>query len=564
MTAFNVRFVCAKEADGNLIMSEEIKDKEKEKVGSPEAPECAEESQIAETSETPEPPEDNGVSEAFEDTASAETSEGISEVEATEALSDSSEGKSDGVQGSPSEVLKMSVFRLAWPIFAQALLSMCLGYLDTLMLSGYTQTAVGAVGNAGQILGFLTVAFTIISGASGVMVSQYLGAGRKDKINQIYTVCFFFNVVLGLILSLLVLMFSKQLLSLINTPDYMMDDAVNYMNIVGGFIFTQAIFNLFGQIFQSNGKTIFTMVLSFAMNILNVLGNYIFLYGPLSYLNLGTSGVAISTTVSRVICIVIAFIGFKVIIKGRLSVRYLIPFPFDMLKTLLRLGIPMAGETISYDISQLFVTSFVNTLGIVAINTKVYANILCNFSYLYSVSVAMATMIIVGHAVGASDYDFAYKRVNKTMRGALLVSVSIAFINFLVSPWTFSLFTGSADVSAIRDEIITLGQQVMFIAVFLEIGRTSNLVIINSLKAAGDVKFPTYLAIVCCWICSVAGGYTLGIFAGMGLVGIWIAMAADEIVRGLVVAIRWRKGSWRGKNVVNGAPVQEASEAAQE
>ena len=101
------------------------------------------------------------------------------------------------------------------------------------------------------------------------------------------------------------------------------------------------------------------------------------------------------------------------------------------MKTLLKLGIPTAGENISYNISQLFVTGFVNTLGIVAINTKIYANILSNFAYLYSLSVAMATSIIVGHAVGAGNYDFAYRRVNKTMRSALIVSACIACLNFL-------------------------------------------------------------------------------------------------------------------------------------
>lgn len=459
---------------------------------------------------------------------------------------------SDSVQknAAPSEVMRSSVFKLAWPIFLQALLGMFLGYADTLMLSGYNQTAVGAIGNANQILGFLMLAFTVISSASGVVVAQYLGAGQKDKINQIYTVCVAFNLALSLLISVIVFFGSGALLSLLQTPEEMRADADSYMKIVGGFVFLQAVLDTMSRIFQSNGKTVFGMVISLGINIINVGGNYLFLYGPLQSLGLGASGVAVSTTVSRAIGLLIAFVFFGLFIDGRISVRYLKPFPADVLKTLLRLGIPTAGESISYNISQLFVTGFVNTLGIVAINTKIYAGILSNFAYLYSISVAMATTIIVGHAVGAGDYDFAYRRVNKTMRSALIVSVAIACLNLLLSPFTFGLFTANPDIAALRPQIIGLGQQVMLIAVFLEMGRTSNLVIINSLKASGDVKFPTYLGIVCMWGCSVAGGWLLGIVCGFGLRGIWIAMAADEIIRGIVVAVRWKRGTWRGKRVV--------------
>ncbi len=458
------------------------------------------------------------------------------------------------------DVVHSSVFKLAWPIFVQALLSMLLGYADTLMLSGYDQTAVGAIGNANQILGFLTLAFTVISSASGVVVAQYLGAGKKDKISQIYTVCIAFNLLLSLIISAVVYLGSDALMHLLHTPAEMMDNARSYMRIVGGFIFIQAVLDTMSRIFQSNGRTVFGMIISLGMNVINVCGNYLFLYGPLKAIGLGASGVAVSTTFSRIIGLCVAFVFFAVFIDGHISVKYLRPFPRDILFTLLRLGIPTAGENISYNISQLFVTGFVNTLGIVAINTKIYANILSNFAYLYSLSVAMATTIIVGHAVGAENYDFAYRRVNKTMRSALVVSACIACLNFLLSPVTLGFFTGNAEIAGIGSQITSLGRSVLFIAIFLEFGRTSNLVIINSLKASGDVRFPTYLGIVAMWSCTVAGGYILGIVCGFGLVGIWIAMAADEIIRGIVVAIRWKRGTWRGKSVVRKQPQEPADD----
>lgn len=441
-------------------------------------------------------------------------------------------------------VVQRSVLSLAWPIFFQSLLGVALGYVDTIMLSNYSETAVGAIGNANSIIGFLALAFTVISSATGIMVSQYLGAGKKEEMNRIYTVALSFNLVLSGIISLVVFLFSNPLLCVMQVPNEMMSDADMYMKIVGGTIFTQALINAFSQIFSSHGKTVFGMVIAFGMNITNIIGNFLFLYGPLHSLGLGASGVAISTSVSRILAVIAAIIYFYSVIKGKMGIKYLKPFPYNILKQLLRLGIPTAGENISYNFSQLVITAFVNTMGIVAINTKIYATMLSMLTYMIAFSAAIATQIIVGHSVGAGDYDFAYKKVLKTLRFGLIVSISIAVLNWLAAPFTFSLFSDDPKVAE-------LGATVMLIAVFLEFGRTTNIVIINSMKAAGDVKFPTMIAIFSMWGLSVLIAYLLGVVLGMGLVGVWIGMAADEIFRGIVVFIRWIKGSWRGKRVVS-------------
>ncbi len=443
----------------------------------------------------------------------------------------------------------MSLFKLGWPIFIQALLSMCLGYVDTLMLSKYSNEAVGGIGNANQIMGFLTLAFSIISSATGVIAAQYIGAKIKEKLNEIYTVSIAFNFVLSGAVSLIILFGCNGIVKLMKVPTAMAPYAKDYMMIVGSFMFLQAIFDTFSQIFRSNGKTKIGMVISIGMNLVNIIGNYCFLYGPLKFLDMGVKGVAISTTASRIFAVITAIIFFIIKIDGKISLKYLNPFPKDILKKLLKLGIPTAGENISYNIAQLIIMVFINSFNsTVFTNTKIYCNILSNFAYLYSISAAMATAIIVGQAIGASEEDYAYKKVQKTLKGALIISIAIACVSFFISPLTLKLFTGSSADSA---AIVALGGKIMFICIFLEIGRTTNLVIINSMRAAGDVKFPTYLGMASMWGISVLLGYILGIVFDFGLTGIWIAMALDEIIRAIVVYIRWNRGGWRGKSVVD-------------
>lgn len=442
-----------------------------------------------------------------------------------------------------TDVKNMSLFKLGWPIFIQSLLSMCLGYIDTLMISRYSDTAVGGIGNANQITGFLTLAFSIISTATAVITAQYLGAKIRNKINTIYSVSMAFNLVLSLLISLIILIFNRPILKMMNVQKIMFEDASSYMVIVGGFIFLEAVFDIYSQIFRSNGKTKIGMVISIVMNLTNITGNYMFLYGPLKFLHLGVKGVALSTTISRVVAVIIAIIYFKKNIDGSISIKYLIPFDFEIFKKLLLVGLPSAGENISYNVAQIILLMFINSLSAVAVNTRIYANILSSFAYLFSISSAMATSIIVGHLVGGKEYDNAYTKVLNTLKKAMVLSIIIAIINYIISPFTFGLFTDNS-------KVVSLGHKIMFICIFLEIGRCTNLVVINSMRAAGDIKFPTFLGMASMWGISVFGGYILGIVMGFGLQGIWIAMALDEIVRGIVVLARWINGNWRGKRII--------------
>lgn len=444
-----------------------------------------------------------------------------------------------------------SVFKLGWPIFVEAFLAILIGNVDTLMLGNFSDSAPVAVGNANQILNLLTLMFNIIAGATGVIVAQYLGAKLYKKISEIYSVAIFVNLILSVVISVIIFLFSKPIFGLMNLEPALVPEATVYLQLLGGFIFLQAIFGVFSQILRSNGLTRVGMVISLTINIINIVGNYCFLYGPLKFLNFGVKGVAISSVVSRLIALILVIIYFHTKIEGEISVKYLKPFPKETLKKMVSIGIPTAGESISYSISQLLIVSIVNTMGLVAANTKIYASVISNFSYLYSVSVSQATMIITGHLVGAKKEDTAYKRVLKSLGSAMVISVAIATVSFFISNLTFSLFTKNA-------EIIELGHKIMAVGIILEIGRTANLVIIQSMRAAGDIKFPTYLGMGSMWFVSVLFSFLLGKVVGLGLIGVWIAMAMDECLRGVIVYIRWLRGGWRGKSVVDKKEVKES------
>lgn len=432
---------------------------------------------------------------------------------------------------------------LAGPMFVELFLNIFLNNIDTLMLSHYSERAVGAVGNANQVMFLMIIMFNIIATATSVVVAQYLGAKQFDKMNMIYTVAIVVNFVFGIVLSLGLVFGKGAIFSLLKVPESMRGDAMIYVNIVGGFLFFQAGYNVMLQILRCNGYTKVGMYISLVINIINIIGNFMFLYGPLKFLNLGVAGVAISTVTARAIALIISFVVFYRVKIGKISFRYIRPFPYDMLKQMIKIGLPSAGENLSYNLYQLVLLSFINSMGDNAVNAKVYCSSLISFAMIFSNAAAMATQIITGHLVGAGKNEEACKKVLSTLKVSLPITIAVASINWLISPITLKIFTANQD-------IIKLAYYIMLVDIFIEIGRCLNMTVVNSLKAAGDYMYTLYIGLLTMWCLGATIGYGLGIVAGIGVAGVFIGTATDECIRGLIVLRRWCKKKWVGKAIV--------------
>jgi len=114
--------------------------------------------------------------------------------------------------------------------------------------------------------------------------------------------------------------------------------------------------------------------------------------------------------------------------------------------------------------------------------------------------------------------------------------------------------SSDAEALLLRDEILALCKRIMLLEIVLEIGRSISLVVIKALQTAGDVNFPVITTITSSWAVAVLLSYILGVVCGLGLTGVWIAMACDEFLRGMIFIARWKKGGWRKLDLVSGAP----------
>ena len=435
---------------------------------------------------------------------------------------------------------KLSLFSLTWPIFIGTILFMLLGFIDVLVLSRYDDLAASGVSTANQATVVLTIIFTVFSSAGGIIIAQYLGAGKKEDASRAAAISLAAHLTAGIIVSILLIFFSDALLKLIGAKGQVFEYAHKYLSIVGGFIFIQAAEDAMTGIMRSHGMTKQPMIIAFFANLMNTVLDIILVPG------MGVEGVAIATVICRSAeAAVLAVLLFTKIEK--LSIfRLLIPFPFKELKLFFKLGIPSGLETSLYNISQLVITSIVLIyLTEPELIAKTYIQNISLIFYVFSLSVGQASQIIIGHLVGAGKFEDARKQGLHSYRIALVVTLIVSVIGIILRVPIMSMFTSN-------QKVIDLTALIMIINLFLEFGRTTNLVIISCLRGAGDVFFPTACAIFSNWVLSVGGAYLLAVVLGMGIYGLWIAIALDECFRGILMIFRWHSKHWQ-KSIIKNA-----------
>lgn len=438
----------------------------------------------------------------------------------------------------------LPMIALTLPIVLEQFFRILVSSIDTIMLSSYSQQAVAAVGLMAQYIFFIHILFNVICIGTSIVLSQYLGAKRDAESKQVAQASAVMVFFVAIIVCALVLSGGKLLLAQYSIEPEVRTFAWEYFAIFGGIGTLFTAFSLLqGTILRSYGYSRDAMFISLTANIINVIGNAISLYGLFGLPVLGVRGVAASSVFAHLVaCILLA-----IRIKGRPDVHFPLrgwrKVPRAIYKTILKIGVPTAGENMAYNVAQIVLMAMVSTLGTWAMSSMVYAQTIARFIFVISVSIGNAVQIKTGYFVGAKRPESAYKRVFRYQAVGTAISVSLILLVNLVKGPVISLFTTIP-------EIATLTSSLLLVSIFIETGRSLNLITIPALKGAGDIRFPVLYGLFSMWFFMVLGAYVLGFQLGFGLLGIWFAIGTDETLRGIVMILRWKSKRWMTKALV--------------
>jgi putative MATE family efflux protein len=432
---------------------------------------------------------------------------------------------------------ELTLGALAWPIFVEQALRILIGTVDTFMVSHVSDGAVAALGVATQVVILAIIVFNFIGIGSSVVITHHLGASDREGAERIARAAVGVNTWVGLVVSSLVAFFADPLLHLMQLPESLHQYARPFLVLMGGTLFLEAQNIAVASTLRAHGHTRAVMLTTGFQNVINALGNALLLFGLFGLPQLGVPGVAVSGIVSRLVCFCILRVLLRRATGVRLHVRDYFVVPAALVRRVLAIGLPAAGENLSYMLALTTTTTFASRMGESSLAAFAYSRQLTIWVMLGAIAVALGNEILVGHLIGAGEIERAKRVLVDNLRKGFLMSLTCGGIIALASPFLMKAFTEDPAVIAGAVTLQRLGT-------LLEPGRVLNMVGVNGLRATGDARFPLFMGVWIMWGVWVPLAWLLGIHFELGLAGLGLAMVADEWLRGIFNIGRWRRGGW--------------------
>jgi Na+-driven multidrug efflux pump len=299
---------------------------------------------------------------------------------------------------------------------------------------------------------------------------------------------------------------------------------------------------------NSRGETRWVMIEAVATNVTNISLNLAMAKGLWGLPQPSVGAVAGATVVSlafgMLFTIAVVHLRLRIRFPLRISLRELA----ERLRPILQIGLPSASEPISYQCAQVVINLMVISYGAAALAARTYVTSFITIStVLWSIALGIGTQILISHRVGAGKFEEANRELHRALVLAVLGNLTIAILLAIFQRSLLGLLSHDPAVLAKASPLF-------LIAIVVETGRAVNIVAGGALRSSGDARFTAVVGASMMWGIGVASAFVFGSLLGLGLTGIWIAMAIDETTRGIVNYCRWRTGRWRALSALAPAP----------
>lgn len=439
---------------------------------------------------------------------------------------------------------RRALFTLIWPLLLEQTLSVTMGMADTLMVAGVGEAAVSSVSLVDSLNILIIQILSALATGGAVIASQYLG--RRDEENasrsaaQLYSVLGISTVAVGVVCMLLSRPILRMVFGSIDedvmrfAQQYFLISAVSYPFI--------GLYNGGAALFRAQGNSRISMLASLVMNVINIAGNALLIYG----FGMGVIGAALATLIGRVFAAVFILWQNQDLHNPLRVQRFADLRPRRRpIMQILSIGIPSGLENGMFQIGKLSVSSLTSTLGTAAIAANAVANTTTTFLNIPANAVGMAALTVVGQCLGAGEKDQAVYYSRRLMLfaycGAWFMNLS-AFL--FANKFALGLFNLSPEAYAMALEVM-----VWFNIVSLFIW-PSSFTMPNILRAAGDARFTMTVSIVSMWAFRVGFCYLCVLAFHGGLLAIWMGMYLDWAFRSLCFFVRFVRGKWLEQQVI--------------
>lgn len=446
---------------------------------------------------------------------------------------------------------RKSLVKIILPLIIQQTLAVTIGMADSMMVSSAGETAVSGVSLVTTLDILLICAFSAMATGGAIVISQFIGKKDLEIARSSAKQLLYVTTGVAVVIAASVLIFRYPLLDTLfgDVEAEVMNNAQTYFFYIALSFPFLGLYDAGAAIFRAMGNSMISMLASLLMNVINLVGNAVLIFG----FGMGAAGAAIATLVSRVIGagIMLFLVHNK---KNTVYVEKLFHYRPNMtiIKNILKVGVPNGIENSMFQFGKLLTQSLISSMGTAAIAANAVAHTMATFQYMPGGAIGLATVSIVGRCVGAQEKEQA-KKYSK-----LLIAITYVCLWFIVlltcifSKTIINVYKLSPEASEIAQELIIY--HAACAAAIWPIAFT----LPNAFRAASDVRFPLIISALSMWLFRVATCYILALESvtifgitvqglGLGVLGVWMAMTLDWLFRAILFAIRYFSGRWLTK-----------------
>lgn len=432
--------------------------------------------------------------------------------------------------------------KLIIPLVIEQILSITVGMADTVMVASVGEAAVSGVSLVDNINILIINILSAIATGGAVVAGHYIGQKSKEKACRSAWQLFLLSGIIAVTITAGYLSFQELILTKVfgNITPEVMHNARTYLMITAISIVPLAFYNSGAALFRAMGNSKVTMWVSLIMNVINIAGNAIMIYG----MGAGVEGAAIPTTISRTVAaVIIVAMLFKpkrmITLAGNIT-KSLRP-ERHMLKKILYIGIPNGLENSLFQLGKILLLSLISTFGTISIAANAVANTLTMFNILPGIAIGYAQLSVVSVCVGAGDIRQAKYYSIKLMKLTYFSIMAMSAVLFFASDTILNIYGLSPETEALALKLV-LFHSIMVLTVWVP-----SFSLTNTFRAAGDVMVPMIIAGVSMWVFRIVAAYVFSYFFHLGLFGVWVAMIIDWCFRAILYTIRYVKGTWAKK-----------------
>lgn len=429
---------------------------------------------------------------------------------------------------------------MAWPAILESFFTAFAGLVDSLMVSSIGSYAVAAVGLTTQPK-FLGLAMFIAANVSiSALVARRKGQGKREEANGIFATFLVFVVLAAIILSALLVAFADPIIRLCGSEELTHDSAVLYFRIImGGMIFNVIQMGV-NSAQRGAGNTRITMRTNLVSSTVNIVFNYLLIQGHFGFPALGILGAALATVLGTVVASVMSilsvwkkdtFVSIPLIILQRIKPSV------EAFLNIIKVGYSVFAEQVLMRVGFMLTAIMAAKQGTNAMAAHQVGMNIMSLSFSFGDGLQATAVALIGFSLGAKQPDRAkeYGRTCRMIGG--VIAIILAILYFCGARLLMSLFFE-------EEEIVSIGVSIMHVIIFVVILQIAQVIYMGCLRGAGDTLYTAIASTVSVTLVRTLGSYLFGYTFGLGIVGIWFGVLADQLSRFIFGSIRFRQGKW--------------------